>query len=98
MHICLDFIPELLSQPDMHKQVFSIELVSFLSLQYALPKSLSIAKLAVSVMTTLLGGKWIDFIKHVFSAGNPSLCQIRTTIYKMVDEELKVKTLNPEHY
>ncbi|XP_070571553.1 integrator complex subunit 2-like [Ptychodera flava] len=54
MHICLDFIPELLSQPQMEKQIFAIQLVSYLCLQYALPKSLSVARLSVNVMSTLL--------------------------------------------
>lgn len=57
MHICLDFIPELLSQPCIAKQVFSIELLSHLSLQYALPKSMSIACLAINTLVALLGGK-----------------------------------------
>lgn len=54
MHICLDFIPELLAQPQLEKQIFAIELLSHLCTQYALPKSLSVARLAVSVMGTLL--------------------------------------------
>ncbi|KAG8122637.1 hypothetical protein E2320_018122 [Naja naja] len=41
MHICLDFIPELIAQPELEKQ-------------YALPKSLSVARLAINVMGTLL--------------------------------------------
>ena len=44
MHICLDFAPELLSQPSLDKQVFAIDLISQLSLQYSLPKSLSTAR------------------------------------------------------
>ncbi|XP_022248205.1 LOW QUALITY PROTEIN: integrator complex subunit 2-like [Limulus polyphemus] len=55
MHICLDFIPELLSQPQLEKQVFGIELTSYLCQQYAIPKSLSIARLCISVVHTLLG-------------------------------------------
>lgn len=55
MHICLDFIPELLSQPHTEKQVFAIELSSYLCIQYAIPKSLSIAKLCLNVSHTLLG-------------------------------------------
>lgn len=55
MHICLDFIPELLCQPDLDKQVFAIELASYLCLQYAIPKSLNIAKLCINVCHTLLG-------------------------------------------
>uniref|UniRef100_A0A671RPS5 Integrator complex subunit 2-like n=1 Tax=Sinocyclocheilus anshuiensis TaxID=1608454 RepID=A0A671RPS5_9TELE len=54
MHICLDFIPELLTQPQLEKQIFAIQLLSHLCTQYALPKSLSVARLAISVMGTLL--------------------------------------------
>ncbi|XP_077533566.1 integrator complex subunit 2 isoform X2 [Haemaphysalis longicornis] len=55
MHICLDFIPELLSQPHLDKQVFAIELASYLCLQYSIAKSLSIARLCINVTHTLLG-------------------------------------------
>ncbi|KAM9348084.1 integrator complex subunit 2 [Symphorus nematophorus] len=54
IHICLDFIPELLAQPQLEKQIFGIQLLSYLCTQYALPKSLSVARLAISVMGTLL--------------------------------------------
>jgi len=54
MHICLDFAPELLSQPDVEKQAFAIDLISHLSVQYALPKSYSIARLAVNSLSTLI--------------------------------------------
>nr|XP_033778684.1 integrator complex subunit 2 isoform X2 [Geotrypetes seraphini]XP_033778686.1 integrator complex subunit 2 isoform X2 [Geotrypetes seraphini]XP_033778687.1 integrator complex subunit 2 isoform X2 [Geotrypetes seraphini] len=54
MHICLDFIPELLAQPELEKQKFAIQLLSYLCIQYALPKSLSVARLAINVMGTLL--------------------------------------------
>ena len=57
MHICLDFAPELLSQPDVEKQAFAIDLISHLSVQYALPKSYSIARLAVNTLSTLLSGE-----------------------------------------
>lgn len=93
IHICLDFIPELLAQPQLEKQVtpsprppvlelrllglslcrpcavlclmltcmstqiFAIQLLSQLCTQYALPKSLSVARLAISVMGTLLTGE-----------------------------------------
>ena len=38
-------------------QIFAVELVSYLSLQYALPKSLGVARLAINVMNTLMGGE-----------------------------------------
>uniref|UniRef100_A0A4W3JCT6 Integrator complex subunit 2 n=1 Tax=Callorhinchus milii TaxID=7868 RepID=A0A4W3JCT6_CALMI len=54
MHICLDFIPELLAQPQLEKQIFAIQLLSHLCIQYALPKSLSVARLSINVMQTIL--------------------------------------------
>lgn len=59
MHICLDFIAELLSQPDFQKQIFAIDLISNISQQYPLPKSLSLARLAINTMYTFLSGKMI---------------------------------------
>ncbi|CAH1402206.1 unnamed protein product [Nezara viridula] len=54
LHICLDFIPELLSQPVLEKQVFAIDLASYLALQYSLPKALSVSRLAINTLSTLL--------------------------------------------
>lgn len=54
MHICLDFIPELLSQPDLSKQIFVIELTSHLCEKYAITKSLNVCKLCFNVAFTLL--------------------------------------------
>ncbi|XP_075445758.1 integrator complex subunit 2 isoform X2 [Ascaphus truei] len=54
MHICLDFIPELIAQPELEKQIFALQLLSYLCIQYALPKSLSMARLGINVMGTLL--------------------------------------------
>lgn len=55
MHICMDFVPELLGMPEMDKQIFAIDLTSHLSMQYALPKSLSVAKLCLNTLSTLVG-------------------------------------------
>lgn len=41
---------------DVLLQIFAIQLLSHLCTQYALPKSLSVARLAISVMGTLLTG------------------------------------------
>ena len=57
MHICLDFAPELLRQADVEKQTFAVNLISHLSVQYALPKSYSTARLAINVLSTLLSGR-----------------------------------------
>ena len=58
MHICLDFLPELLAQPDLAKQLFAVDLISHLSLQFALPKSFNVARLAVNTLSTLLSGRY----------------------------------------
>ena len=50
---------QLNSKCTFHFQIFAIELVSYLSQQFALPKSLGIAKLALNVMSTLLGGRFL---------------------------------------
>ncbi|KAI1291959.1 Integrator complex subunit 2 [Halotydeus destructor] len=72
MHICLEFIPELLSQPDLSKQVFAIDLCSHLCIQYATPKFLSVAKLCFNVSSTLLsilsGNKRSQFFIPVLPA------------------------------
>ena len=57
-------------------QIFAIELVSYLGQQFALPKSLGIAKLALSVMSTLLGGK------------NTCKCMCVVFILSVLDNEL----------
>ncbi|KAF6206701.1 hypothetical protein GE061_017937 [Apolygus lucorum] len=54
LHICLDFIPELLSQPVLEKQIFAVDLVSRLAVQYSLPKSMSVTRLAINTLSTLL--------------------------------------------
>lgn len=77
MHICLDFLPELLAQPilsDLSKQLFAVDLISYLSLQYALPKSFNVARLAVNTLSTLLSGKFQFLLAISLSA--PSLLTI----------------------
>ena len=77
MHICLDFAPELLSQPDLEKQAFAVDLISHLSVQYALPKSYSVSRLAVNALSTLLSGrlcqcivKWFLMLCKIYLLGN----------------------------
>ncbi|XP_076045426.1 integrator complex subunit 2 [Oratosquilla oratoria] len=56
MHIAvgLNWIPELLQLPDLEKQLFAIELTSHLALQNAMPSTLSISRLAINTLATLL--------------------------------------------
>jgi len=55
MHICLDFIVELLNQPETEKQVFAVQLIAHLSVQYSLPKSFGIAKHALNTIGAMPG-------------------------------------------
>lgn len=86
MHICLDFIPELLSMSEMDKQIFSIDLTSHLSLQYALPKSLSIAKLCINTLTTLLGVLSSDTRIEMFRAVLPCIVRFSEAFPPLLDE------------
>lgn len=56
MHICLDFVQELMQQPSLKKQIFAILLLSHLSIQYALPKSMNLCVTALNLLYALLGG------------------------------------------
>ncbi len=56
MHICLDFLPELITTSDVDRLVFAACLLSHVSAQYALPKAFSISRLAMAVVSTLVSG------------------------------------------
>ena len=48
-------------------KVFAIDVVSHLSVHYALPKSLAVARLAINVMNTMLTGMNLSHDIMVFS-------------------------------
>ncbi len=68
MHICLDFVPKLLSHSDIDKQIFAINLIAELCQEYPIVKTYNGVKLAINVANTLLQSKW--FVE--FSARNKS--------------------------
>lgn len=86
MHICLDFIPELLSMPEMDKQIFAIDLSSHLSLQYSFPKSLSVAKLCINTLTTLLGLLSSDTRIELFRAVLPCIVRFAEAFPPLLDD------------
>jgi len=47
MHICFEFLLELLNHQQVEKQIFAIKLTSYLAQKYPIPKSLSIARAIV---------------------------------------------------
>jgi integrator complex subunit 2 len=57
MHICIDFVPKLLSHSDLNKQIFAINLISALCQKYPIVRTYNVAKLAMNSISTLLQGK-----------------------------------------
>ncbi|XP_068086623.1 integrator complex subunit 2 [Anabrus simplex] len=90
MHICLDFIPELMSQPSLEKQIFAVDLVSHLAVQYALPKSLSVARLAINTLSTLLGVLPSESRIELFVPIMPALVRICKAFPPLVDDVMSL--------
>lgn len=90
MHICLDFIPELLSQPSLEKQIFAMDLVSHLAVQYALPKSLSVARLAINTLSTLLAVLPSWSRSELFGPCLPALVRICEAFPPLVDDVISL--------
>lgn len=86
MHICMDFIPELVGMQEMSKQIFAIDLTSHLSLQYAFPKSLSMAKLCINSLSTLLGLLSSDTRIEMFRSALPSLVRFAEAFPPLIEE------------
>ncbi|EFX85507.1 hypothetical protein DAPPUDRAFT_300423 [Daphnia pulex] len=89
MHICLDFLPELLAQPiigDLAKQLFAVDLISHLSLQYALPRSFNVARLAVNTLSTLLSVLPSNGRTEIYLPALPALVRIATAFPPLVDD------------
>nr|CAG4641461.1 EOG090X0154 [Eurycercus lamellatus] len=89
MHICLDFLPELLAQPihvDLAKQLFAVDLISHLSLQYSLPKSFSVARLAVNTLSTLLSVLPSNSRTEIYLPALNALVRIAMAFPPLVDD------------
>ena len=56
MHICVDFVSELLQLDDHSKHLFAFELASRLCLHYRMPKQLAVGRLCLATMSTLITG------------------------------------------
>ena len=86
MHVCLDMVPELLSQPILSQprafstgvpsqpasiQVFAMHLAAHLCKQYAVQKALDLAKFCFSVATTFLSGYFSTLSHFVIPIKKP---------------------------
>lgn len=95
MHICLDYIPELLSQPDLPKQVFVIQLTSHLCEKYAITKSLNCAKLCFNVAFTLLQLLPSDKRASFYTPTLPALLRL-SRVFPILQEDARM-ILNQVH-
>nr|XP_023017810.1 integrator complex subunit 2 [Leptinotarsa decemlineata] len=86
MHICLDFLQELMQQPSLSKQIFGIQLLSHISLQYALPKSLNLCVLALNLLYALLGGISSAQRVKLFKPILPALVRISEAFPPLTDD------------
>ncbi|XP_063858155.1 integrator complex subunit 2-like isoform X1 [Scylla paramamosain] len=95
MHIAigLNWIPELLQLPDLEKQLFAIELTSHLALQNAMPSTLSISRLGINTLATLLSvlskNKRLKIIKESL----PSLVAIGRAFPALTDDLLHLMVM-----
>lgn len=86
MHICMDFVPELLGMPEMDKQIFAIDLTSHLSLQYAIAKSISVAKLCINTLSTLLSVLSNDTRVEMFRAVLPCIVRFAEAFPPLLED------------
>lgn len=86
MHICMDFVPDILNMAEMDKQIFAIDLASHLSLQYAIPKTLNIAKLCINTLTTLLGFLTNDIRIEMFRAVLPCVVRFAEAFPPLIED------------
>ncbi|XP_071540671.1 integrator complex subunit 2 isoform X2 [Panulirus ornatus] len=90
MHIAigLNWIPELLQLPDLDKQLFAVELTSHLALQNAMPSTLSISRLGINTLATLLSVLGEEERLAIMEASLPSLVHIGRAFPALMDELL----------
>ncbi|XP_060533050.1 integrator complex subunit 2-like isoform X2 [Cylas formicarius] len=86
MHICLDFLQELMQQPSLKKQIFAVQLLSHLSVQYALPKSLNLCVTALNLLYALLGGISSAQRVKLFKPVLPALVKIGEAFPPLIED------------
>lgn len=90
MHICLDFIPKLFAHNDLNKQIFAFKLTASLCTKYPIIKTFNVAKLAISVVFTLLQTLVIDERRKLFNEIKDSLVTIYTKLPTLTQESMSL--------
>ncbi|XP_073258081.1 integrator complex subunit 2-like [Porites lutea] len=86
MHICLDFICELVNQPQLEKQLFAIQLASYLCLQFPLPKAMGVARYILSRLSSLLATLPASKRVAFFTPALPALVRFCRAFPPLCDE------------
>ncbi|KAG4096382.1 hypothetical protein H8356DRAFT_1426165 [Neocallimastix lanati (nom. inval.)] len=73
MHVCFDFIPELLSLNNVENQVFGIQLSGFVFMKYPVARSHALAKDVVIPKIKFMALPLIDFSSHIQNQMNNEL-------------------------
>ncbi|XP_065193206.1 integrator complex subunit 2-like isoform X2 [Sycon ciliatum] len=86
IYICVDFIPELLSQPQPDKQIFALQLCFHLCSHYPLPRTLSVARSAMSHLSGIISTRSLDEYSSVFLPVLPSLTRACRVLPALLDD------------
>ncbi|CAB4058668.1 INTS2 [Lepeophtheirus salmonis] len=77
-------------QPNLEKQVFAVDLISHLSIQYALPKSYSTARLAINVLSTLISVITVEERRSLMPPVLPSFVRICKAFPPLMDDAVSL--------
>eukprot|EP00698_Gefionella_okellyi_P015164 TRINITY_DN426_c0_g2_i1.p1 TRINITY_DN426_c0_g2~~TRINITY_DN426_c0_g2_i1.p1 ORF type:complete len:1009 (+),score=197.89 TRINITY_DN426_c0_g2_i1:295-3027(+) len=84
MHVCLDFVHELVTHAQYEKQAFGMLLAGHLIHRYPIQKSLEIAKMTVAEIRRYIGAAGVG--ANVLIAGLPALGLIATAFPVLVED------------
>ena len=73
MHVCLDFLPELMTTTSTTRQIFSVTLLSHITSLFPITRSFALAKLAVDVIDTMVTTMTSDKRIEYFDSGSSIL-------------------------
>jgi integrator complex subunit 2 len=92
MHICLEFLPKLLSHYDLDKQIFAINLAAHLCEKYPIVRTYNVAKLAINVSATILQSITIDERKKFFKKISSAIVIFYTKLPPLTQECMSLLT------
>lgn len=82
----MDFLLELMQQPSLNKQIFAIQLLSHISVQFAIPKCLNLCVTALNLLYALLGGISSAQRIKLFKPILPALVRVSEAFPPLIDD------------